>query len=166
MRKILLFTVLSLIFFSCGKSKQTNGFVNDMENVKIWGSSESVVKGFAHSGDFACKLDSSTMYSFGMKTLIENVVKSTPKKVKVKLWVYSVLPNPDATIVIAVSNNGQSKYWKNSALNGVIKAKEWTETNAIFDLPANLNAKDELSVFVWNPNKRDVFIDDFDISFE
>jgi hypothetical protein len=166
MRKILLFTVLSLIFLSCGKTKNTNGFSNDMENVKIWGSSSSVVKGFAHSGSFASKLDSSNMFSFGMQSLVENLSKDKPKEVHVKLWVYSLKPNPDATIVIAINNNGQSRYWKNSALNGVTKAKEWTEVSASFDLPANLDSKDELSVFVWNPKQQDLYIDDLNVSFK
>ena len=158
---------MSVILFSCNKTgKKANEFSNDMDNVKIWGSSSSVVKGFAHSGSYASKLDSVTEFSFGMQTVFENVVNKIPKKINVTLWVYSLRPNPDATVVLSVNSNGQPKYWKNLGLNGVTKAREWTEINASFDVPDNLDIKDGISIYIWNPNKQELYIDDFDISFE
>ncbi len=167
MKKILLFAVMAVILFSCSKTgKKANEFTNDMENAKFWSNSSSVVKGFAHSGIYASKLDTANTFSYGFQSVFENILKSTPKKVIVTIWVYSLLPNPDASIVVDINNNGQSKFWKNSALNGVSKAKEWTEVKALFDLPANLDIKDELKIYVWNPNKRDLYIDDLNVSFE
>lgn len=167
MRKILLFAVMSVILFSCNKTgKKANEFSNDMDNIKIWGSSESIVKGFAHSGSYVSKLDSLTAYSFGMQSVFENILKKTPKKIIVTYWVYSLKPNPDASLVVDVNNNGQPKFWKSSSLKDVSKAKEWTEVISTFDMPANLDIKDEVKIFVWNPNKMELYIDDFNISFE
>lgn len=166
MRKIVLLAVMAVIMSACGKTeKNENEFANDMENVKFWGGPTAVVKGLAHSGSYACKLDSVNIYSYGFQSVFENIGKKIPKKVNITLWVYSMQPDPDATIVIAVNSNGQSKYWQNTGMVGIAKAKEWTEISASFDLPANLDIKDELSVFVWNPNKRELYLDDFKVSF-
>jgi hypothetical protein len=176
MKKILLFTVLSVILFSSCNSGSEAEFTNDLEkvsdsaktavNAKFWSGPEPVVKGIAHSGVFSSKLDSSNIYSFGFKSDFATALKNTPNRVYVKLWVYSLQPNPDATVVAAISNNGKEKFWKNSALLGVRKVNEWTQVRVIFDFPSDLDLKDVLSIFVWNPNKRELYIDDFDISFE
>jgi len=40
------------------------------------------------------------------------------------------------------------------------------EVKASFDLPANLDLKNEIRVYVWNPKKLEFYVDDFNISFE
>jgi hypothetical protein len=176
MKKILLFTVLSVILFSSCNSEKKAEFTNDLEkvsdsaktvvNAKFWSGPEPVVKGIAHSGVYSSKLDSSNIYSFGFKSDFATALKKTPKRVYVTLWVYSAQPNPDATVVAAINNNGKEIFWKNSAMLGVTTINEWTEISVIFDFPSNLDLKDVLSIFVWNPNKRELYIDDYDISFE
>lgn len=167
MRKVLLFATMSIMLFSCSNTeKQEKTITNDMEDAKTWGTASLVVKDVAHSGVYSCKLDSAHIYSAGVQSAFKKILNVLPKEVKVKVWVYSFQPDPDATIVLSVSNNGQTKYWKNSALLGVKNAKEWTEVNAFFELPANLDINDEVSVLVWNPNKQNLYIDDLDVSFE
>ena len=177
MRKLFLFTALAVILFSCNeREKKVTRYTNDLEKVnefsnavgdaKLWGSPESVVKDVAHSGVYSSKLDSSNIFGFGFKSVFENILKSSPEKVNVKVWVYSLMPNPNATIVLDIISNGQSKYWKNAALNGVTKAMEWTECNASFELPSDLNLKDELKIYIWNPKMEKLYVDDYEISFE
>jgi hypothetical protein len=177
MKNIFLFVLSAIMLFSCGKSgRKAIMFSNDFEkvigtsydpdNAKFWGSPVSLVKGVAHSGEYASKMDSSNTYSFGFKSIIKNIKKDAPIKIKVKLWVYAGQPNPDATLVVDINNNGKSKYWKNAALSGVSKGREWTECSASFDIPTNINVNDEVKIFVWNPNMQLLYIDDFEISFE
>lgn len=166
MRKVLFFAIMSVMLFSCSNAGKQIKITNDMEDSKTWGVSKAVVKDVAHSGDYSCKLDSANAYSTGFQSVFNKIMDVVPKEVKVKIWVYSLQPDPDATIVLSVSNNGQTKFWKNSALLGVKNVKEWTEVRAAFELPANLDIKDEVSVFVWNPNKQKLYVDDLNISFE
>lgn len=167
MRKIILLAALPLILFSCGKAgKKANEFSNDMENVNVWSNQATIVRGIAHTGNYASKLDSTAVYSFGFQSLFENVLKNIPKKINVTMWIYAPQANPKATLVVDINSNGKSKYWRNSALNGVTDAKEWKKMSATFDLPSNLDIKDELKIYVWNPDKQELYIDDLDISFE
>jgi len=167
MKKILLFTVMSLLLFSCTKTgKKANVFTNDLENAKFWSNSFTLVKGIAHSGTYASKLDTSNIYSFGFQSVLNNILTKTPKKINVTVWVYSLQPNLDGSLVVDINNNGQTVYWNSAGLKAVTKTKEWTEVKASFNLPANLDIKDELKIYVWNPKKFNFYIDDLSITFE
>lgn len=158
---------MSVMLFSCNNTeKEVKKITNDMEDAKTWGGESLVVKDVAHLGIYSCRLDSTHVYSSGFQSTFNKILNDVPKKVKVNVWVYSLQPKPDASIVVEVSNNGKSKSWKNSGLEGVLKVKEWTEVSALFDLPSDLDINDQVKIFVWNPNKRVLYVDDLDISFE
>lgn len=159
---------MTAILFSCNKGKN-NGttFSNDMDNVKMWNNPANVVKGIAHSGNYSCKLDTANIYSFGFNTLLGDALTQMPKKINVSLWVYSLISNPASSLVVEINNNGQQIFWKNADFKTTVsKTKDWTEIKASFDLPTNLNPKDELKIYVWNPKKQELYVDDFNISFE
>jgi len=167
MKKLLLFSLMIAMLVACNKSK--NGetvFTNDLENVKMWNKAPNVVKGIAHSGVYACKLDTANEFSYGFCSLLGDVSTKMPKNIEVSVWAYSQIVNPDACIVIEIFNNEQKVFWKNSGLNAITKAKEWTEVKAHFDLPSNLNPKNEVRVYIWNPKKLEFYADDFKISFK
>jgi len=168
MKKVLLFVAMAAILVACNNKSKNNGttFTNDLDNVKMWNNPVNLVKGIAHSGVYSCKLDTSNIFSYGFNSILGDVLTKLPKKVNVSIWAYSLTANPDASIVIEINNNGQQIFWKNAGFNAVTKAKEWMEVKASFDLPANLDLKNEIRVYVWNPKKLEFYVDDFNISFE
>jgi len=168
MKKVLLFVAMVAMIVSCNNKTKNNGntFTNDLDNVKMWNNPVNVIKGIAHSGNYACKLDTSNIYSFGFNILAGDIFIKAPKKINISLWAYSLTVSPDASIVIEINKNGQQIFWKNAGFLPVTKAKEWIEVKTSFDLPANLDPKSELRIYVWNPKKLDFYIDDFNITFE
>ncbi|MFA6923943.1 MAG: hypothetical protein WC223_06785 [Bacteroidales bacterium] len=159
--------VLTCIFYSCGKSKQEAKFSNDMEQEKYWINLQTITKGDAHSGKYICKMDSTKEYSFGFGSKIEDFTTKIPKKVKVNFFSYAKNSCEGTGLVIQIdSAAGKNIFWISGNISGKLsKMNEWVEINEIFNLPAKLKPSNEIKIYVWNPKKKEFYIDDFNVEF-
>jgi hypothetical protein len=171
MNKNVLFTVISIILFACGKSdeKKLNLFSasNTFEENNFWINTNTIAKGLSHSGLFSSKIDSTLEYGIGIGSKFNNLTERLPKKVKVHCWIYSKSPNLDATLVCDPTINDQSINWQGLELKTkIIKANIWVEFTTTFDLPKNITPDSRLLVYFWNPKRVSYYVDDLDISLE
>ncbi|MCK9616974.1 MAG: hypothetical protein M0R21_03975 [Lentimicrobiaceae bacterium] len=172
MKKFIFISIISALLISCGGEKKGNkanviSVGQDLECVDCWANTSSVVKTMAHSGEFACKLDSVAEYSTTFQKTIGGISSKIPKKINVSLWVNSTQPSPDASIVLDINNNGKSVLWLANSFKDVVKnEKEWTEFKSSFKLPPTLKPEDLVKIYVWNNKKLNLFIDDINIEFE
>lgn len=173
MKRLFLLMILSAILFSCGGEKKQNkanalAVGQDFEWTDCWVNTSCIVKGTAHSGDFACKLDTGNVFSTTFTRTLGAINSKMPKKVNVSLWVNPTVATPDASVVVDISDNGNNIFWGGNSFKDVVKnANEWTEFKTTFDLPATIKPNHLLKVYVWNNNKLNyILLDDFNIEFE
>jgi hypothetical protein len=181
MKNILLYAIAALIISAC--SNQTNtkqdakqaetsvSFSNDMENasaqIPSWINEVTVNEGIAHSGKFSCMMDATREYSYAFQETFSNINKKIPTKIIVKAWIYSPVPNPDASFVADVFEGGKSIWWKSGELNNRIpKANEWTEVTCSFNVDKPVFVTSQVRIFIWNINKLNFYIDDMEVTFE
>lgn len=171
MKNLIYSLILISFLFSCSNNDEKKNAIfsttNDMDNSVMWINTNTIVKGTAHSGFFSSKLDSTKEFGIGLGSKFENFNSKLPKKVFVKLWVYSLVPNLDAAIVCDPNINGKSlKYQSYSFVEPIKKANEWIEVKTSFDMPSNITPNTELKVYIWNPKKHLFYIDDMEVWME
>ncbi|MDD5569871.1 MAG: hypothetical protein PHD97_01825 [Bacteroidales bacterium] len=158
--------VLTCIFYSCGKSKQGTKFSSDMEQEKYWMNLPTIIKGNANSGKYACKMDSTKEFSFGFCSKIEEFTTRIPKKVKVNFFSYSKNSCEGTGLVIQIDSVGKNIFWTSGNIAQKLgKINTWNEIDELFSLPAKLLPSYEIKIYIWNPKKKEFYIDDFSVEF-
>lgn len=65
-------------------------------------------------------------------------------------------------IVVSINENKNRSYLKVYELSRILKSKnKWEEVNLLFQLPKVKNEDYELSIYIWNTGRNNLFIDDF-----
>lgn len=163
---IALGAVLAVTLWSCGGkggAKNENVHLNDFE--AFYGFNEMVDKGKAHSGECYYTIDSTMDYSI---SFIKKFNKISPKKYnKVKFSAYVLLPAPNTSIemVIQIWDPKLSPIKVHSApVTGQVGINKWVEVSLELPLTNNLyNPENDLRCFFFNPNRSQVFVDDFKV---
>lgn len=162
----LLFFLLLLIFTSCKNSAlndnvkttfycntevltKDNGKLCDMQNENITFAGKKLLSNEeAFSGKTSLKLNQKQNYAFSIKL---PTVKN--KTYKASVWYKG---NVEYVSIIVQGN----KFYKKS--NTIINEKDgWKQILLKFIIPLNYNNNDTIKVYVWNNQKKKVFVDDF-----
>lgn len=84
------------------------------------------------------------------------------------LWLKSFFLQNDfksCEIVVSINENGKTVYYKSYDLADILKQKNnWETIDLMFQLPVVKSRDSELSLYLWNTGKKNLFIDDFEFS--
>ena len=171
MKNLVFIAVISVLLISCGKTEEKKNSIwevsSNLDANNFWINANTLAKGTAHSGLFSSKIDTLVEYGIGIAANFSDLSEKLPKKVNIHCWIYSTVPNLDASLVCDPNVNGKSLNWQAFNLKPTItKANEWTEFKTSFDLPEEITPDSQLKLFFWNPNKQIFFVDDLEISIE
>jgi hypothetical protein len=178
MKNYILFILSVIILTACSNQsntdkKQQNSitFSNDMENAATiipgWINEKMVNEGIAHSGKFSNMMDETREYGYGFQEILSKINKNVPTKIIVKAWIYSTVPNPDASFVAQIAEGGKAIWWNSAELKGRLpNANEWTQLTFVFNVDKQVFPTSEVRIFMWNQNKLKFYIDDMDVTFE
>ena len=112
-----------------------------------------------HSGKYAYRMDS-IEFSAGMQTMVSELYKGS-KFLVLTYWGY-YNDHTDAQLVL--SFEGETKDWSSAPLAHFVKPGRWGQAILVKKLPAGVRPGDPVKIYVWNPGKRTVYIDDISIS--
>jgi len=184
MKKILLFAAAALIISACSNNENKNSiktgttkteksisFSNDMENaaalIPSWANEAVVNEGLAHSGKYSCMMDETRENSYAFLEILGNINKKMPTRIVVTAWIYSTIPDPDASFVLNITDGDKSVLWNSGTLvSRIPKANEWTEVTCYFAVDKPVFPSNQVRVYIWNLNKLKFYIDDMNITFE
>jgi hypothetical protein len=126
-----------------------------------WISSER-----AHSGSSCMLIKEGVEYTPTIRRSVMNVADSL-LAVNVGLWLLADTKDPSLTIVSTVERKGQQVAWAGKELDTLEHVPGvWQRLNAEFHFSELvLEPDDVVSVYLWNRNKQQVYIDDMDIVF-
>jgi hypothetical protein len=152
-------------------SQNSVTFSNDMEyaatKIPGWVNEATVDEGFAHSGKFSVRMDSTREYSYGFQQILGNIGKNVPDRINVRAWIYSAVPDPDASCVVQIFEGDKSVWWGSAGLKSRMpKANKWTDITFTFKIDKQIYPSSEVRIFIWNQNKYKFYVDDMDITFE
>jgi hypothetical protein len=144
-------------------------FFNDFEAVKFWGGAESqsIVKGDAHSGQFAVKVDAQNEYGYPFKGKLNQLLTTKPIRAEITAWA-KLDRVSSAVIVFNISKPEGSEgenYWNTLNLTDQVKDYgKWVRIKKEFTLPINMNMESELACYLWRTSATEpAMIDDLQI---
>lgn len=69
----------------------------------------------------------------------------------------------DCEIVAFINSNGQNVYYKSYNLREILKAKNaWERADLIFNIPRIESENNEFGIYIWNREKSNLYVDDFE----
>ncbi len=149
------------------KAKYTIDFESDSNNQVSNGKTN--LGSLAHSGNFASVL--TAMDEFGVTfTLRDDSVLASLKKgvLECSLYVYDLMKhNTDSTFLVVSLHHpdGTTYYYKMSSLERSQREQgKWRTKGLSLRLPVLENQNDELRIYLWNPQKNNLVVDDIEIS--
>ena len=123
----------------------------------------------AHSGLYAAKVDSAIEYSSSLTiTNLDYIYNKKGIVLKASFWKYVDQFPASAKLVVTITKpDGKSFFWgllkeikQDSARDG-----KWERVSGAVDLPIIKDEKYVLKIYLWNPGKKRIFIDDVKVDF-
>ena len=144
---------------------------NDFENLEGWVSpSSSLNKEQAHSGQYSIKTDRQNEYSLGYDTVLGTLLPDRARKLRLRAWAYKTRAGDDYLIVQVLRSAADRTnvfYHATDLGKDVKKAGEWGFVSDEFELPAEVQATNQLRIYLWGPHaSAPVYLDDLEISAE
>lgn len=140
---------------------------NDFEKFDLWGEEEHY-KSFknCHSGKYAILMDSVNEFGPVYESVLEKISCWPFRTIKVKCWGYiAQTPGNTQLVVDLESADGKPYGWASSNFNLYLENGKWGQVYFTYKIPEDHSEKDKLKIYVWNPGKKVVYIDDLDIRF-
>ncbi len=143
-------------------------YMNDFENQALNGGT-AVTREVVRTGiwsatfneyhDFCCRAE-------------KMVWDFPPNQVPVKMMASGWINFPDSVtegikLVFSAEREGVSLKWEGTDLTTLInKADSWQPFSVTYEIPSRLPGDTRLLFYIWNPGKREIFVDDLNVRFE
>ncbi len=143
---------------------------NGFENKETWDKDTSIVTTEkVWKGKYAAKLGETDEFGPAFAKRISAMTDSSFRRVQVSLWAYATGVFRDAQIVATINfkdddNQTYANYfWLSSKFEYFIDKDKWGQVFFSFNLPELRSRNDELKLYVWNPDKKPLYIDNFEL---
>ncbi len=159
----------TVVFISCKPKIKQPFYYFDYEQAAGWNNIQ-LESGFAHSGTYCEKITPEKLYSHTFSISLAEVAPQPLKKVKAAVWLAAPDAEKEIWLVIDLFSAKENKsivYKPGNNLTPLLKkAGGWQLCTNEMDISAIKDGSAILKVYVWNPDKQQVFADDFEIKFE
>ncbi|MEO6903166.1 MAG: hypothetical protein ABI315_08430 [Bacteroidia bacterium] len=165
MRKLFIAVTCITFLASCSKKNPTI-YENDTEPHEWIGQTSITQVANSHSGKSASLIDSLNPYSLGLQKKIKDINGGKFKTIIFSYWVFIKSDSIKAYTVLSVDYEGKNLNWEGHPLKDKIKERnKWVQVNETFTLPPTAEPDNNITLYVWNPLKEEVLIDDLRIVF-
>jgi len=171
MKKFQYFLFCVLIAFSISCSNNSDFVATykfDIEGKSDWINTNTIGKFGGATGEYCSKVDSINVYSYGLNKLLSEISPNTIKRIDVSVYVKLAKLDKKSLLVISIKGpNNENIFWTGHELNPVTKEiNKWYKFYVEDALPEDYKSEGAtVGVYVWNPNKNVIYVDDFDIRF-
>jgi hypothetical protein len=115
-----------------------------------------------HSQPSSLRLDSLIEFGPAYKNSIGAI--GNPSYVRARIWAYCSTLQSGANLVVSLeSKDGKSLLWESSEFDLFMNTSGWSEVIHTTYLPQGICQDDVLKIYVWNPNKKKINVDDLEV---
>lgn len=116
------------------------------------------------SGEKSGYSNQDNQYGFSENIPHLNQLNQTHSILKVNSYFFSQKPLKDLMLCVSIKSEGKDVIFLANEFSQHIPLNLWTKKDFIFYLPQVKEKNYELSVFLWNRGKNEIFYDDFDLT--
>lgn len=147
------------------EQKITYEFFNDCEKRNTWGQMQTLTSEKSFSGEKSSKTGNKQDFSLTFEYPIKNLPDSLTK-VSIEMQIFQTASDHDAKLMIDISGAKIDYMLKATPVKELVKATaDWSILRYSFELPHNFNQGDIIKIYVFNPSKTAIYMDDFKIKF-
>lgn len=140
-------------------------FFNDCEGKTNWGQMQTICSTFSYKGNKSSQTGKGQVFSITYEYAIKNLPDSL-KSLNINLYCYQKDNIKDLQLVLELYDNQSQSLRKNIYLNDLkLITNKWNNVNYNYNLPADFYKNKLIKVYIYNPSKTEVYIDDFKITF-
>lgn len=143
---------------------------NGFEDGNVWDKDSSMIsKENVKYDNHSLKLSNDDVYGPSCTNVFSRIHDKPLQKIRCSMWVYCEQEPKDAQIVATISfkdNDNQifeNYFWLSSKLEYFVEKGKWGQAFFTFNLPALKSINDELKIYIWNPDKNTIYIDNFEL---
>ncbi|MCX6234664.1 MAG: hypothetical protein NT175_08075 [Bacteroidetes bacterium] len=122
------------------------------------------ITSFAHSGHSSLKMDSTVEFSPNIAAKFKDLTSKDHAWIRASAYIYPVseLKGKPLFLVMTFSHKGANYQYKTLNISDLdLKMNEWNRVTMDYMTPFPRTKRDDLNVYLWNPGKAEVFVDDF-----
>ncbi|MDD2964808.1 MAG: hypothetical protein PHQ65_09270 [Bacteroidales bacterium] len=139
-------------------------FYNDCDHKMVWGQMQTITDEFAHSGIFSSQTGNGNDYSITLEYPLNLIPDSLVNTISVDFWMMQRNTNHDAKLVIQAEGDDFSGFWQGIPVLPYMSANDrWFPFHFEMTIPDSIRNASMLKVYLYNPSKSKVFIDDLKI---
>jgi hypothetical protein len=164
--KKLLFFIFLCQFFSCGvvvdeniKEEEKPPKEFSTSSLKYFMNLNTMVYDNSISPHWISRLDTALNFSVGFRCEVKKLFEEKISKAVVSVKYY--FQKPGKASVVCLINKGDSiLFWKAIEVDQPVPINKWTSKEVTFDLLQTYKDDEVLTVYVWSPNRDEVYVDD------
>jgi len=149
------------------KPKPISNFYCDFEgDDELFGVRISNLDTICCSGKYAMHLRPEMEWGPGIKITTRQAELRSPSRVRIKVEVLTDSTLIDSPIVLTLTDQFDKQYiWLSGKLENFLTPGKWGTAYFTADLPHPYSLGDELKIFIWNKDHRNLWVDNFSIEF-
>lgn len=144
-----------------------SSFANDCEWKSYWSQYHTVVEEKAYSGKQSSRIGNDQEYSLTFEYPYQDIPRNKRSKIDIQMQIFASAIDHDAKLVIEASGDEMEIYWYGVSLKNLLsKTEEWETIKYTFDIPVELNNAKQIKIYVYNPSRTLLYIDDISLDFK
>ncbi|MEW6468711.1 MAG: glycosyltransferase family 39 protein [Bacteroidota bacterium] len=134
------------------------------DSLRLRVSGQALIEsGQAHSGNVLCVIDSAHEFACTMEFSVAELFKDSTRYINLSAWLLANEP-PGAHLVIEFSNKDGVYEWRPASSDHFqFENGKWLRLFMTQKLPAGAQPADRVKVYIWNPGKKNLYLDDIRI---
>ena len=139
-------------------------FFNDCESNIPWGQTHTISSELAYSGRKSSRIGAGEDYSITMEYPLRKIPDSLKNTLEIEFMFYQKQALQDALLVVEAQGDDFEPYWTGYQLNDPENlTNTWVKFTKSITIPEKIKGAKVLKVYVFNPTKHLLFVDDFKI---
>ncbi len=118
----------------------------------------------AKTGQYAFEIYAEKQFSPGYQSGCSDIVANQCKLINIEVWVKYSDPKINSQLVCSIENDEGFVQYRNLSIGKRSKPGDWQKIKWDVTIPDNISDNDRLKIYVWNPGKTKLLIDDLKIT--
>ena len=163
--KAIILILIMIIFSACNSKTELRYY--HMGESNGWINENTLTNELAHSGEKSSKVDAEHNFSLGMITTFDKVADKLPRNIHVSCYI-NCQEEPVSVALICSMGPSMDNHtvYDGYSFENIGMLNEWVKVDYTFLVPANINHTDYVSIYVYSPQGKQLFMDDLKINFE
>lgn len=114
------------------------------------------------SKNHSLHIDSTSLYSMTYRTNIAHLFGENSRFLTISLFA-KMHTLSDCKIVVSVIHKGEQIEWRGYDIQNYYQEGKWFNPLFVFEKRADFEDEDEITIYLWNPSKSELWVDDFSL---